>query len=176
MILRKIKKQIRGITGYTLIELTVVILLMGILLSITFPRIQDTILTDHLKTTIRQMINLINQLKNEAVRNNKDYSLYLNLESKKYWIEYDDMTEVARSSARENADSLPDEVRIMDIWFKGIGKEVMGETRIFFSRKGYIQPAMIHLRSEDDREFTLVLRPFLGKVEVLDRYVEFEDI
>ena len=173
---RLIKKQIRGATGYTLIELTVVIFLMGIVLSVTLPRIQDTILTDPLKTSTRRMINLINQVKNNALRANKNHHLYFDLESKKYWVEFEDMTDTARSAAREEADSLPDDVRIMDIWFKGSGKVVMGETSIFFSRKGYIQPAVIHLRSKDDREFSLVLRPFLGKVEVLDRYVEFEDI
>ncbi|MBN1849655.1 MAG: prepilin-type N-terminal cleavage/methylation domain-containing protein [Deltaproteobacteria bacterium] len=170
------KKRKQDTTGYTLIELTVVIFLIGILFSITLPRIHDTSLTDHFKTATRRMISLINQLKNDAVRTNTDYLLYFNLESGKYWIEYDDMTDADRIAAREKADSLPEDVRIVDIWFKGTGKEMMGETSIFFSRKGYIQPAVIHLRSEDEREFTLVLKPFLGKVEILDHYVEFEDI
>jgi prepilin-type N-terminal cleavage/methylation domain-containing protein len=176
MTFRLWQKEIRDTTGYTLIELTVVIFLMGILLSVTLPRIQDTILTDRFKTTTRQIINKIYELKNNAIRANKNYHLYFDLESNKYWDEYDDMTDDARAEAREKAAPFPDDVRIRDVWFKGSGKAVMGEVSIFFSRKGYIQPAVIHLRSEDDREFTLILRPFLGKVEVLDQYVEFEDI
>ena len=162
--------------GYTLIELTVVILLIGILLSVTLPRIQDPILTDDFKGTARRIINLINQLKNDAIRDNKDYSLHLDLESNRYWVEYDGMTDEARSEANAKALTIPEGVRMVDIWLHGSGKKMAGEADIWISRKGYIQPAVIHLRSEDDREFTLILKPFSAKVELLDRYVEFEDI
>jgi general secretion pathway protein H len=166
----------RESNGYTLIELTVVIILIGIILSVTLPRIQDSILTDNFKGTTRRMINLINQLRNDAIRENKDFSLHLDLESNQYWVESPDMSDEVRAEAHAKASVIPEGVRMVDIWLQGSGKKMMGEADIWFSRKGYIQPSVIHLRSEDDREFTLILKPFLGKVEILDRYVEFEDI
>ncbi len=67
-------------------------------------------------------------------------------------------------------------MRILDIWLKGKGKKVAGEAAIRFNKKGYVQQSVIHLASEDGRQFTLVLSPFLGRVRILERYVEFEDV
>jgi general secretion pathway protein H len=51
---------------------------------------------------------------------------------------------------------------------------VEGTTRIRFARRGYTQKSAIHLSSEDGRELTLVLSPFLGKVKVVNQYVDFD--
>jgi hypothetical protein len=64
----------------------------------------------------------------------------------------------------------------MDVWISGEGKIMLGEVRIRINKKGYIQQSIIHLGMEDNREFTLLLSPFLRRVEVYDEYIEFEDI
>ncbi|MDB9822806.1 prepilin-type N-terminal cleavage/methylation domain-containing protein [Deltaproteobacteria bacterium] len=162
--------------GFTLIELTMVILLFGLLLSLTVPRFQDAVITDHLKSASRKIISTTGELRNFAIREYKDYYLMFNLESNQFWIDSSFITEEERVTARENTFYIPEGVRIIDIWLRGEGKKTYGETGIRFTRKGYIQPSMIHLGSEDGRNFTLVLRPFLGKIEVMDSYVDFEDI
>ena len=53
---------------------------------------------------------------------------------------------------------------------------MIGEAVIRFSKKGYVQESIIHLASEDQRVFSLVLNPFLGKIEVVADYVESEEI
>jgi len=57
-----------------------------------------------------------------------------------------------------------------------MGKKMTGETAILFTKKGYVQESVIHLESEDGREFTLILSTFLPRVKVLDSYIEFEDL
>ena len=111
-----------------------------------------------------------------AIKEYKDYDLVFNLESNQFWIDSPSITEEERIIAREDSSYIPEDVRIIDIWIKDEGKKTFGETGIRFTRKGYIQPSVIHLGSEDGRNFTLVLRPFLGKIEVIDRFVEFEDL
>jgi general secretion pathway protein H len=86
------------------------------------------------------------------------------------------MTEEERARAAEKAYTLPERVQVLDIWFSSKGKKMTGQTVIRFSKKGYVQPSAIHLGADDGREFTLVLSPFLGRVEVYDRYIEFEEI
>jgi len=162
--------------GFTLIELTMVILLFGLLLSLTVPRFQDAVITDSLKSTSRRIISAIRELRNFAIKEYKDYDLIFNLESNQFWIDSPFITEEERVNAREDISYIPEGVRIIDIWIKDEEKKISGETGIRFTRKGYIQPSLIHLGSEDGRNFTLVLRPFLGKIEVVDRYVEFEDL
>jgi general secretion pathway protein H len=168
--------MVRNRKGFTFIELTVVLVLIGLVFTITMPRFRDAILTDTLKSATRKMVGRIKSLRNEAISEHKAYVLVFDLESNRYWIESDDMTLEERAHAREDAYPLPRGVRVLDVWFKGKGKEMAGETAIKFTKQGYVQQSVIHLGSEDGRKFTLVLSPFLGRVKVLEKYIEFEDI
>jgi type II secretory pathway pseudopilin PulG len=162
--------------GYTFIELTVVIFLIGLTLVLTVPRFRYAMLTDELKANVRKMVGKIRELRTEAIREQKTYKLCFDLESNRFWIESTDMTDEERALAYEKAFWLPGGVRILDVWFKARGKKVEGKAEIYLTKKGYIEPSAIHLGAEDGREFTIVLRPFLGKVKVFDKYVEFLDI
>ena len=170
------RDEIRHIRGFTFIELTVVILLIGLIMGITMPRFRYALLTDHLKSTTRKLNAIIKTLRDEAIREQVTYTLHFDLESDRYWIESSAMNEEERAQTKKQAKSLPSGVRVMDVWYRDKGKKMTGETTIRFSKKGYVQPAVIHLVSEDDREFTLVLSPFLGRVKILEKYVEFESI
>ncbi|MEE4352886.1 MAG: prepilin-type N-terminal cleavage/methylation domain-containing protein [Desulfatiglans sp.] len=167
--------SVKGQKGYTLIELTVVIVLIGLMFAFVVPRFRLDLLTDDLKGTVRGMIGRIKTLRNEAVHNQKTYVLHFDLESNLVWVDSTDMGEEARALAREKAFHLPNGIRVLDVWLKGRGKKMTGETAIVFNSKGYVQPSAIHLASDDDRIFTLALSPFTGKIKVYDEYVEFDD-
>lgn len=160
--------------GFTFIELTVVALIIGLMMALTIPRFRYAILTDNLKSTARKMTGMLGSLRNAAIQEQKAFVLHLDLESNLFWIDSAGMTEEEQAFARENASSLPAGVRVLDVWFDGKGKKMTGEAAIRFSKKGYVRRSVIHLSSEDGREFTLVLSPFLHKVKVMEKYVEFE--
>jgi prepilin-type N-terminal cleavage/methylation domain-containing protein len=162
--------------GYTFIELTVVIVLIGVTLALTVPRFRYSLLTDDLRSTVRQMVGTIRSLKNEAVRKHKIHMLHFDLESNRLWIESEAATVEERTEAQAKAVQLPEGIRVLDVWRRGTGKEVAGETAIRFTEKGYIEPSAIHIGAEDGRQFTLILSPFLGSVEVLEKYVDFADL
>ncbi|MBW2616339.1 MAG: prepilin-type N-terminal cleavage/methylation domain-containing protein [Deltaproteobacteria bacterium] len=162
--------------GYTFIELTVVIILIGLMAAISVPRIRHGLLTDELKSASRKLVGVIKSLRNDAISGQKAFYLHLDLESNRFWTESEAMLEEERLSASEKAASLPEGVSILDVWFRGKGKKQHGVTVVRFSKKGYVQQCAIHLSSDDGRKFTLVLSPFLGRVRVLDSYVELEDI
>jgi prepilin-type N-terminal cleavage/methylation domain-containing protein len=162
--------------GYTFIELAVVILLLGIVMTITIPRFRYALLTDTLKSTARKMVGAVRENRVEAVRENRAIRLQFDLESNRYWFESEDMSDQERIQARESAFSLGTGVRILDIWVKGKGKKMAGDAFIRFNEKGYVQQSMIHLGSEDGRQFTLVLRPFLRGIQILDHYLEPADL
>jgi prepilin-type N-terminal cleavage/methylation domain-containing protein len=161
--------------GYTLIELTVVIFLIGLLMTLVVPRFHYSLLTDDLKATTRRLVGTIREVRNDAIQEQKTHYLHIDLESNRFWIDSFGMTEEERTMARGGATTLPQTVRIQDVWIQGEGKKMMGEALIRFNRNGYLQQSVIHLSSEDGRQFTLVMRPFLGKVKVLEDYVDFED-
>ena len=160
--------------GYTLIELIVVLALVGLLLTLAAPSLRNSLLSDNLKGTARKMMGMISNLKNEAIREQRDYFLNFDLNTNRFWVSYGSMTDEERTVARGEGANLPVDIHIDDVWIKGEGKIAEGETRIRFSRRGYTQKAAIHLGSEDGRKLTLELSPFLGKVKVINRYLEFE--
>ena len=167
---RKTKK------GYTFIELTVVIFLIGLTLVLTVPRFRYEMFTDDLKATVRRMVGTIRSLRNDAIREQKIYVLCFDLGSNRYWIESADMTDEGRALEYEKALQLPGGVQILDVWSGEMGKKVDGKAAIRFTKKGYIEQSVIHLGAEDGRKFTLELSPFMGKVKVFERYVEFVGI
>lgn len=162
--------------GYTLIELMVVIVLLGLIFTIATPKIRDALFRDELKGATRQMVGLINRLRNDAVREHKDYLLHFDLESNRFWFDTPSMTEDERAQVAADASPLPEQVNIMDVWISGEGKIMLGEVRIRINKKGYIQQSAIHLGTEDQREFTLLLSPFLRRIEIYDEYIDFEEI
>ena len=163
-------------SGYTFIELTIVILLIGTTLSLAIPRFRYSLLTDDLKSTTRKLTAIIKDLRNQAVREQNSLTLHFDLGSNRYWIDSDDMTEEERLLTSEKATSLPSGVRILDVWSNIKGKKMAGEAPLLFNKKGYVPPSAIHLGSEDGSEFTLVLSPFLRRVMVLKGYFDFEDV
>jgi len=161
--------------GYTLIELMVVIVLLGLIFTIATPKIRDALFRDELKDATRQMVGMISRLRDEAIRENKDYMLHFDLESNRFWFDSPTMTEEERARIASEASPLPGQVHITDVWISGTGKIMLGEVRIRINKKGYIQQSAIHLGTEDNREFTLLLSPFLRRVEIYDKYMEFEE-
>ncbi|MBW2030507.1 MAG: hypothetical protein JRJ03_10685 [Deltaproteobacteria bacterium] len=162
--------------GYTYIELVVVILLVALMLSLAMPRIRDSLLSDELKGTTRRLVGLIRNLRTEAVARAVDFALHLDLDQNLYWVESSSMSPEERAREQKEARPFPKGVTVLDVWLRGSGKIMSGEVWITISRKGYIQPSVIHLAAEDGRIFTLELSPFLGKVGIYERYVEYEEV
>ncbi len=157
--------------GYTLIELAVVVFLLGLMLALTVPRIP---LTDDLKKATRRMIGTVKDLRDKAILYHKGHRLHFDLESNQFWVEWDGITDEERATSREAARGFPGRVRILDV-SRPEGKQTSGDdTVIRFSRKGYVEQAVIHL-GLDDRASSIVLSPFLGIVEVRDSYVDLEN-
>ena len=158
--------------GYALIELSVVVLLIGMMLLIAVPRVRDTLLNDDLKATTRQLVGVSRELRNDAVREQVDYILLLDLNQPGFWTYSVDTTAEKRSEIRKGAIRLPEGIRISGVRHPEEVRKTEGEASIRFFRKGYMEPTVVHL-VKDDRAFTLVFNPFLPAVTVYEKYVDF---
>ncbi len=174
---RPIKKLFPdNIRGFTLIELTIVILIAGLMLSITVPVVRDNILQDNLKTVARKTVAKIKSLRSQSVSEYKDHLLMFDITAGKYWYETAGMNDEELLEMREQAYVIPEDVKILDINVYGAEKKTEGEVGIRFSKKGYIRYSLIHLADNSKRNFTLVVEPFLGKVKIMEDYLDFEDV
>lgn len=161
--------------GYTLIELAVVIFLIGLMLFLAAPRIRHTLLDDSLKSVARHLTGVAKALRNEAVREQVDYVLHLDLSNNAVWTYSADMTPEKRSERQKGAFKFPPDVKIADVYRIGNEKQIDGDATIVFFKRGYVQPTVVHL-AKGDRFHTLVFQPFLSAVKMYDQYLDLDKL
>jgi len=157
--------------GFTLVELLVVIALVGVILALASPVTRDALTTNNLKKATRQLIGLERKLRVEAVRDQVDYILLLNIPGASYYVITSDMTPEKQDEVKKNAKKFPAGVAVLDIVNPKNEKIAEGEVRIKFGRNNICTPLVIHLGEDEDR-MTLVVNPFLGMSAVYDHYAE----
>jgi prepilin-type N-terminal cleavage/methylation domain-containing protein len=103
-------------SGFTLIELIVVISLMGLMLFFTLPRLGDNPFLDDSKQSSRWLIGKVQMLKESAIREQKQHSLHFDLDSGRIWETNESMSpEDIENTALNSSYSLPDELSISSI-------------------------------------------------------------
>ena len=167
----KSKQSSKHARGFTLIELIMVIVLLGLMFGITVPKFRLALLSDSLDATSLRLIGLVHDLRERAISGQVSYILHFDIRENKIWAFASTASEEEKDNTRERAYELPADVRIKDVWSWSSGK-YYNEGIIRFSRKGYIEQSMIHLQSEDGREISLELTPFLGSVKIHEGYVD----
>jgi len=161
-------------SGYTLIELVVVIALISIMLFFAIPRFQGAVFTDNTRKVSRWIIITIRSLKAAAVRDQNQYILNISIDSGKFWVTSDSMSEEELRNAGRNEYTLPDDFRIIDVEFPFKGKITGGEVAISFYKGDYSDKAMIHIENDRRKQMSFLVEPFLSGVKFYENYVEFE--
>jgi len=157
--------------GFTLVELLVVIGLIGVILALAVPTTRDILTVNNLKKVSRRIIGLERQLRAEAVRDQMDYVLMLDIRGASYYVITSDMTPEKKDEIKKKAIKFPAGVAVLDVINQKDEKISEGVVKITFGRNNVCSPVIIHLGENEDR-MTLVVNPFLGVVAVYDQYVE----
>jgi prepilin-type N-terminal cleavage/methylation domain-containing protein len=160
--------------GFTLIELIVVISLIGLMLFFSLPRLQNNPFLEDGKESSRWFILKVQSLRESAVRDQKQYSLFFDLDSGRIWEANESMSRDDFENAALNSRALPEDVRIIDVEYPGIEKISTGQTAITFYKAGYTDKAFVHMQ-ENDTYLSFLIEPFLSHVQVFEKYVGFED-
>lgn len=159
--------------GFTLIELIVVMALIALTASFAVPQIADFLYADQLKTTVRKLVGLIHQSARLAQRDQIPYLLKYSENERLFVVEPEQeqkktpgQTEPVKETLR-----LADAVQVGDFWSWYGGARSGQERVVRFSKEGYVEPTILYLRKDDGREMSVVLSPFLGKVQIIDSHV-----
>jgi len=165
--------KIKENSGFTLIELIVVVIIMSVMLVFATPRLSGFIFPDDTNKIVRWIVVKARMLRNNAVQQQKDYVLNLDIDNNSLWIADESMdTEEALKLAHENGYPLPETVRLLDVEFPGQGKVTQGTAEIRFNKKGYADQAIVHIQGSDDRKISLFVEAFLPSVTWVEEYVE----
>jgi general secretion pathway protein H len=163
-----------GRTGFTLIELTVVIVILSVLALLVFPRLPFVHQGD-LKTSARTLAAALRYLGDRAITTKNRYRLRVSLldGSMKVTRVIQEGDEAAVTDEILNHLSLRKGIGVADISTSRLGKLSEGEAVLSFSPLGPEEFAVIHLKSEDgSRFYTVALYPGSGRVAVLEGYQE----
>ena len=162
------------LSGFTLMELIVVMALLGIMLVFSVPRLHKTFFLDESKASSRWIIGKIQASKEAAVRNQMQYTLHFDLDTDHYWETDESMPATDQEEAAIHTQPLPDGLRIADIEFPIRGKVSSGRTDISFYKNGTSDKALIHVQ-DGDNFVTYLIEPFLSEVTRYETYAGFDN-
>ncbi|WP_457551867.1 pilus assembly FimT family protein [Desulfobacula sp.] len=162
------------ISGFTLIELVVVISIIAMLLSFSFPTFKNIVLFSNSTGQVGNIIRLINDLKKKAVSQNIDYLMHMDTGSGIIWITNEAMDDYAKEAAKDEGALLLKNIDIVDVEFPGIKRAENQEYVFRFRRQGYSDFALIHI-IENKKKITLKIEPFLSQVQILNEHIYLED-
>lgn len=170
--------------GFTLLEILVVMLIIGAFFFVAVPKFQD--LTEvNLKSASRNLTATIKYLYNEAAFKKSIHRLTFDIEAGEYWVETLQNSEFGGGQTREfglSEDSstqkrhkLPNGVYFKDVVTeRTLERNPLDEENeyILFLPTGFVEPAVIHIFTDDERYYTLATKPYTGGTKVYDEYVE----
>lgn len=177
MAFRASRAACSGDRGFTLIELGLVILILGILLGVVVPRFQDRSHAELVSHT-RRLAVTFRFLRHQAILDGRTYRLVYDLDTHRYWSAVADESEdeppsIARGGPLSREVALPDPVGFSDIVFPlTAGKLLEGVGWTHFYPDGYVDLTVLHLDNGEEA-YTLRVEPLTGNVYVTAGYQDF---
>jgi len=165
----------RGAAGFTLVELMVVVVLLGIAIAIVMPRISRAMFASDIKLATRQLAALVQVTRDRAVRSHRpQYRLNYDLKEGEIWVTYiapsGEVVEDERTLMRRR--HWPGQIRLVDVitQFQGRREEDQDLFTVFLP-SGYIERTLLHL-TDGEVEFTLVIDSLTGRIQRHDGFIE----
>ena len=157
--------------GFTLLELAVVLLLIGLVLAIAMPRFSAFQGTE-LRSQARRLAARSHYLYQEAGAQKVLLRLNFDLNRSVYFVTRLDPFAARPAFRRETGPaggivSMPAEVRLRDVWVEGGGLFHNGIVRSQFYPGGGADATVVHLRDRKGEVITLGIAPFDGSVTII---------
>jgi len=163
----------KGRSGFTLIEVAVVLAIIGMVLMLVMPRLPSSEQED-LKISARTLAATLRYMQDRAATGRTTY--YLSMEPGTDSIKV--LEAAADGSEKEPLDPLLRKrpvkkgIVVADVTIPRLGKLSDGKVRLDVGRGGLRDFVVIHLRSPQEKFWTVMAFPASGKVKVFDGYQE----
>jgi general secretion pathway protein H len=159
--------------GFTLIEIAVVMAIIGMVLMLVIPRLPSSD-SENLKVSARTLASTLRYMQNRAATGRTTYFLRMEPGTDSVMV----MEAAADGSEKKPDDPLlrklpiKEGIIVADVTIPRLGKINDGQVRLDVAAGGLREFVVIHLRSPDDRFWTVMAFPSSGKVKVYDGYRE----
>ncbi len=167
--------------GFTLIELMIVVLIIGMVTAIAYPQYQ-ILSRANLRETSRKLAGTIRYLYARAILDKKSWRMVIDIQENRIWAERLDPQEdgpgleyIKTQTAGLRRIRIPAGVVIRDVKVLGRATQSSDVEYIYFSPYGGVERAVIHLMHEKRGwVFTLATKPLSGRVAIFDHDVDIE--
>ena len=160
--------------GFTLAEILVVLVLMGMILSVVLPRIGDVNQAERLKTVSRRLAGQAAESYSQAATKSRPWFFCLDLDNNQTWLSTVRPGKEGDAGRETTYYTLPANIRLKDVIHPSDGMVKEGRISFGYWPQGGNEPGAIHVVAEDGDEMTIFLRPFLGRTEIKDGYLREE--
>ncbi len=160
--------------GFTLIEITIVMALIGVLLFFAIPRFQDALFIDPSKKPSRWLMVTIPQLRSSAIRHQRYYHLHVDLTDNRLWTTHAAQTDEAQDRAKKKGYRLSEEVRLTGVVFANGKKQTVDVVSIGFHPQAWADRAIIHMETDSRDRYSFIIHPFLSRLERIEGYQDFD--
>jgi len=164
--------------GFTLIELSITIFLIGILTFISMPKLENFLYQKDLNSTARSLKSTVQMLRSKSIATHRLTTLYLDLDKNLYWGSFtypDEGREIpTRALYLVSPKKLPEGTRFMDASNINTPKQTLGLLSSTFNAKGALEETVIHLKDENRNVLTIIVNAYTGRFSLFDEYVDVE--
>lgn len=171
-------RQRAGQSGFTLLELGLVLLIIGVMLAIVVPRFGDRGHAE-LLSTARKLASAFRYVRQEAVFNGRPYRLMFDMENQQVYVDVGDNTGLEDSFSHDIDNAvgkirLQEPIAITDVNLPFIaGKVAEGTVWTTFYPDGFVDVTVVHIDNGQDVYTLYVSNPFTGQVNLLPNYLEY---
>ena len=138
-----------GRRAFTLLELLFVIIIIGVLASVSFPGLRKTFNRLQLDNTSRELQSFMNYLEQRSLAEGKLIYLNIDLENSEYWAKFYDSQNRIHSYAFPAAITLETDKK-----------------QVKFFPDGQIEPTTIRLTDEEGESVSLTTEGVFGRVKI----------
>lgn len=163
----------KGCSGYTLIEIAVVLAIIGMVLLLVVPRLPSSD-QENVKISARTLASTLRYLQERAATTRTGYYLDLapGTDSAVVFEVGGDGGGKAPADPLLQRPSIKEGTQIADVVIPRLGKVTDGQIRLDIGMGGLRDFVTIHLRSSGGKYWTLMAFPAGGKVKIYEGYQE----
>jgi type II secretion system protein H len=160
--------------AFTLMEIMVVVVIVAVLFVVTLPSLRSVNDNNRLRSSMREIISLMNYARSEAVFNGRTTEVFLDTKKNEFWLDLRKPNEKRigssssdkRKSTMERKRELEQNVQFEAI--NAIEKNILKNDVIAvdFYPDGTASPALITLKNTRDTRYTIEVFKSTGQVEI----------